>query len=116
MADLVSAASEDRIKLSVDVPPLLVAAQVATSLCVLAQEFVVNSLKHAFGDYETGEIRVSLKGMSPRAQTSSLRTMAAGLPDTSQRRGRTGQGLEVGRPRHQVRCVADTSVRRRDFL
>jgi two-component sensor histidine kinase len=83
MADLVSAASEDRIKLSVDVPPFLVAAQVATSLCVLAQEFVVNSLKHAFDDYETGEIRVSLKTMKPKGAELVVEDDGAGLPDTS---------------------------------
>ena len=83
MADLVSAASEDRIKLSVDVPPFLVAAQVATSLCVLAQEFVVNSLKHAFDDYETGEIRVSLKVMKPKGAELVVEDDGSGLPDTS---------------------------------
>jgi two-component sensor histidine kinase/CHASE3 domain sensor protein len=60
MADVVAATSEDRITLSVDVPPLLAPAQVATSLCVLTQEFVVNSLKHAFGEEDVGSIGVRL--------------------------------------------------------
>jgi two-component sensor histidine kinase len=87
MADLVSAASEDRIKLSVDVPPLLAPAQVATSLCVLAQEFVVNSLKHAFGDYENGEIRVSLKNIGPKGAELVVEDDGAGLPKTAKVEG-----------------------------
>jgi len=59
--DVVEAASGDRILLTVDVPPLLASAQVATSLCVLTQEFVVNSFKHAFGDHDKGQVSVCLK-------------------------------------------------------
>lgn len=61
MADVVAAAAEDRIDLSVDIPPLLAPAQVATSLCVLTQEFVVNSLKHAFNGEASGTISVQLR-------------------------------------------------------
>ncbi|MBS0232705.1 MAG: CHASE3 domain-containing protein [Proteobacteria bacterium] len=63
--DVVEAAGEDRILLSVDVPPLLASAQVATSLCVLTQEFVVNSFKHAFGENDTGQVSVCLKRNGP---------------------------------------------------
>ncbi|MET0874902.1 MAG: CHASE3 domain-containing protein [Pseudolabrys sp.] len=59
--DVVEAVGEDRIRLTVNVPPLLASAQVATSLCVLAQEFVVNSFKHAFGDESVGQVSVQLK-------------------------------------------------------
>lgn len=59
--DVVEAAGEDRIALMVDVPPLLASAQVATSLCVLTQEFVVNSFKHAFGESGSGCVNVLLK-------------------------------------------------------
>jgi two-component sensor histidine kinase len=81
MADLVSAASEDRIKLTVDVPPLLAAAQVATSLCVLAQEFVVNSLKHAFEDSEIGEICVRLRKNGAKGAELVVEDNGAGFPD-----------------------------------
>ena len=97
MADLVSAASEDRIKLSVNVPPLLAAAQVATSLCVLAQEFVVNSLKHAFGDYDTGEIRVSLKQHGPKGADLVVEDDGLGMPKAVKTEGQEkaleGEGL-----------------------
>ncbi len=59
--DVVEAAGEDRILLNVDVPPLLAPAQAATSLCVLAQEFVVNSFKHAFDDDAPGHVNVRLE-------------------------------------------------------
>lgn len=62
--DVVEAAGEDRILLTVDVPPLLASAQVATSLCVLTQEFVVNSFKHAFGESGSGCVNVLLKRKS----------------------------------------------------
>ena len=58
--DVVEAAGDERILLTVDVPPLLASAQVATSLCVLTQEFVVNSFKHAFGEDEAGRVNVRL--------------------------------------------------------
>jgi two-component sensor histidine kinase/CHASE3 domain sensor protein len=61
MADIVAATAEDRIALNVEIPPLLAPAQVATSLCVLTQEFVVNSLKHAFEGETKGAINVRLR-------------------------------------------------------
>ncbi|AGK59083.1 signal transduction histidine kinase [Hyphomicrobium denitrificans 1NES1] len=61
MADVVAAAAEDRIALNVEIPPLLAPAQVATSLCVLTQEFVVNSLKHAFEGETEGIINVRMR-------------------------------------------------------
>jgi two-component sensor histidine kinase len=81
MADLVGAASENRIKLTVDVPPLLAAAQVATSLCVLTQEFVVNSLKHAFEDDEKGHIKVCLKANGTKGAELVVEDDGVGLPD-----------------------------------
>lgn len=58
--DVVEAAGDERILLTIDVPPLLASAQVATSLCVLTQEFVVNSFKHAFGEDGAGRVNVRL--------------------------------------------------------
>ncbi len=58
--DVVETVAENRILLTVDVPPLLASAQVATSLCVLTQEFVVNSFKHAFDEDAAGQVRVRL--------------------------------------------------------
>ncbi|RUP09451.1 MAG: histidine kinase [Hyphomicrobium sp.] len=59
--DVAETAGESRIHLTIEVPPLLAPAQVATSLCVLAQEFVVNSFKHAFGEDGAGEVNVRLR-------------------------------------------------------
>lgn len=59
--DVAETAGESRVHLTTEVPPLLAPAQVATSLCVLAQEFVVNSFKHAFGENGAGEVNVRLK-------------------------------------------------------
>jgi len=59
--DVVDTVGESRIHLTIEVPPLLAPAQVATSLCVLTQEFVVNSFKHAFGEDGAGDVNVRLK-------------------------------------------------------
>ncbi len=58
--DVVETVAENRILLTVDVPPLLASAQIATSLCVLTQEFVVNSFKHAFDEGDAGQVSVRL--------------------------------------------------------
>ncbi|WP_245280078.1 sensor histidine kinase [Hyphomicrobium sp. 99] len=59
--DVIETAEEGKIHLTIEVPPLLAPAQVATSLCVLAQEFVVNSYKHAFGEDGAGHVNVRLR-------------------------------------------------------
>jgi two-component sensor histidine kinase/CHASE3 domain sensor protein len=60
MDDVIETVGERRILLTFDVPPLLASAQVATSLCVLTQEFVVNSFKHAFDEDDVGQVSVRL--------------------------------------------------------
>lgn len=80
MADVVAATAEDRIALSVDVPPLLAPAQVATSLCVLTQEFVVNSLKHAFNGDAGGAISVRLWKEGDDVAILVIEDDGAGLP------------------------------------
>ena len=59
--DLIEANSEELVTIDVAIQPLLAPAQSATSLCVLTQEFVMNSLKHAFPGGRKGEIKVMLK-------------------------------------------------------
>ena len=60
MSDLAAAVPENQTKIMLEVAPLLVEAQVATSVCVLTQEFVMNALKHAFPQDEPGLITVRL--------------------------------------------------------
>lgn len=60
MSDLAEAMPENETKITLEVPPLLAEAQVATSVCVLTQEFVMNALKHAFPAGEAGTIIVRL--------------------------------------------------------
>jgi two-component sensor histidine kinase/CHASE3 domain sensor protein len=81
MADVVAATAEDRIALTVDMPPLLVPAQAATSLCVLTQEFVVNSLKHAFDGMNDGEISVRLHKTGGNAAKLIIEDNGMGLPE-----------------------------------
>jgi two-component sensor histidine kinase len=81
MADVVAATAEDRIALTVDMPPLLVPAQAATSLCVLTQEFVVNSLKHAFDGVNDGEISVRLHKTGDNAAKLIIEDDGTGLPE-----------------------------------
>lgn len=79
--DVVEAAGDDRILLTVDVPPLLASAQVATSLCVLTQEFVVNSFKHAFEDMDSGHVSVHLKRHGESAAELVVEDDGSGLTD-----------------------------------
>ena len=81
MSDVVAATAEDRIALTVDMPPLLVPAQAATSLCVLIQEFVVNSLKHAFDGVQDGKISVRLQQAGGNAAKLIIEDDGVGLPD-----------------------------------
>jgi two-component sensor histidine kinase/CHASE3 domain sensor protein len=80
MADVVAAAAEDRIALNVEIPPLLAPAQVATSLCVLTQEFVVNSLKHAFNGEASGTISVRLRKEDDDTAELIIEDDGRGLP------------------------------------
>ncbi|HVX36619.1 MAG TPA: CHASE3 domain-containing protein [Hyphomicrobium sp.] len=80
MADVVAAAAEDRIALNVEIPPLLAPAQVATSLCVLTQEFVVNSLKHAFNGVASGTISVQLRKEDDDTAELVIEDDGKGLP------------------------------------
>lgn len=59
--DLIAANSEELVTIDVAIQPLLAPAQSATSLCVLTQEFVMNSMKHAFPGGRKGEIKVILE-------------------------------------------------------
>jgi two-component sensor histidine kinase len=79
IGDVVAATTEDRITLSVDVPPLMAPAQVATSLCVLTQEFVINSLKHAFGESDAGHVSVRLRKSGDDAAELTIEDDGAGL-------------------------------------
>ena len=81
MADVVAATAEDRIALTVDMPPLLVPAQAATSLCVLTQEFVVNSLKHAFDGVQDGKISVQLHKTGGGAAKLIIEDNGKGIPE-----------------------------------
>ena len=60
LGDLKGAMPENETTITLDVPPLLAEAQVATSVCVLTQEFVMNALKHAFHEGDAGAIIVKL--------------------------------------------------------
>ncbi|MGQ0456790.1 MAG: sensor histidine kinase [Hyphomicrobium sp.] len=61
MSDVAAASGQDAVRIDVEIPPLLAPAQSATSICVLAQEFVMNSLKHAFPDGREGVIKVTIE-------------------------------------------------------
>jgi two-component sensor histidine kinase len=83
MADVVAAMAEDRIELSVEIPPLLIPAQAATSLCVLAQEFAVNSLKHAFDGTARGKICVQLNKTGDNTAELIIEDNGTGLPQSA---------------------------------
>ncbi|MBA2126762.1 histidine kinase [Hyphomicrobium methylovorum] len=81
MGDVVAATAEEKITLNVDVRPLLAPAQIATSLCVLVQEFVINSLKHAFVDEPKGNISVCLRKTGEDMADLIIEDDGVGLPE-----------------------------------
>ncbi len=83
LEDVVETPGEGRIHLTIDVPPLLAPAQVATSLCVLTQEFVVNSFKHAFGVEGAGEVNVRLKRMGENGAELIVEDDGSGIDASS---------------------------------
>jgi two-component sensor histidine kinase/CHASE3 domain sensor protein len=83
--DVVDAVGNERIQLTIDVPPLLASAQVATSLCVLTQEFVVNSFKHAFGEEDAGHVNVRLRRNGSSAAELVVEDNGNGLGCTADR-------------------------------
>jgi len=68
--------------LTIEVQPLLASAQVATSLCVLTQEFVVNSFKHAFDEEDCGHVNVRLSKTGEAGAELVVEDDGSGLPET----------------------------------
>ena len=81
--DVVSAATEEPIALKIEVEPLLAPAQLATSLCVLIQEFVVNAVKHAFEPADGGAITIRLTRCGPDAAVIVVEDDGRGLPQAA---------------------------------
>lgn len=77
--DVVRAATDDPVALRVDVERLLAPAQLATSLCVLTQEFVVNAVKHAFDEGSGGTITIRLKRLAPKAAVLTIEDDGRGI-------------------------------------
>jgi two-component sensor histidine kinase/CHASE3 domain sensor protein len=96
MDDVVAATAEDRIALVVDVPALLVPAQVATSICVLTQEFVVNSLKHAFNELPNGKVIVRLRKQDDGVAELVIEDDGCGMPEEGAEAAPSDTGSEEG--------------------
>ena len=115
MADLVSAASEDRIKLSVNVPPAAggctsrhVTMRAGAGVCGQFTEARVWRLRHRRDPRFFEAARAQGRRPYRRGRWSGHAE--------SNPHGRPGKAAGGRRPRHQNRCVADASVCRRDFL
>lgn len=61
--DLTDAQPSEGVDLVVDIAPFHASARDVTTLCVLAQEFCMNALKHAFPDGRSGTIRITIEKM-----------------------------------------------------
>lgn len=91
----VSAATLTETEIVVDIPPLLAAAQFATSLCVLTQEFVMNSVKHAFPGGRKGQIKISLQQMPERGGILEIADNGKGMTIDATDDGRES-GADLG--------------------
>ncbi|MFN0218268.1 MAG: CHASE3 domain-containing protein [Hyphomicrobium sp.] len=80
MADLLAASGEEAVQVKVEIPPLLAPAQSATSVCVLTQEFVMNSLKHAFPEGRKGLITVTIEKTEGGGAVLTIADDGVGMP------------------------------------
>lgn len=97
MSDLVAASGEEAVSIDVQIQPLLAPAQSATSICVLTQEFVMNSLKHAFPDGRKGEISVSIEKLPESGARLRVVDNGVGMPETenTENGGEDGLGSKI---------------------
>lgn len=79
IADILAASGHDGVEVDIEIPPLLAPAQSATTICVLTQEFVMNSLKHAFADGRAGTIHVSLNKVAGGGSVLEVRDNGIGF-------------------------------------
>ncbi|MEZ4517878.1 MAG: GAF domain-containing protein [Chloroflexota bacterium] len=81
---------QQTIEIAVRGESLLLPSRIATTLCVVVNELVQNSLEHAFVGQPVGQIEVSL-GRSPEELIVLVRDDGCGLPDTFEH----NLGLEI---------------------
>ncbi|PPC85429.1 MAG: histidine kinase [Hyphomicrobium sp.] len=105
IGDLAATMNDDNIEIKVDIPPLLAAAQVATSLCVLTQEFVMNSTKHAYREGDKGLITVQL-AKADKGSVLKITDDGRGMADddddgdgeeADEKDGREGLGAQIAK-------------------
>lgn len=94
LADLKATQSESNIEIKVSVPPLLMQAQSATTICVLCQEFVINAVKHAFAPGDAGVIDVSLERVAPSGAVMRIADTGRGFTSDDGIQ-RSGLGLTI---------------------
>jgi two-component sensor histidine kinase len=88
---LLEAQDARNVRIAVEIPDMMVDIDVAVALGLMINEFVTNSLKHAFPSGE-GEIAIALEQESQDRVRLVLSDNGVGLPDPS---GRQGLGLSI---------------------
>ncbi|WP_299705122.1 two-component regulator propeller domain-containing protein [uncultured Pontibacter sp.] len=86
--------NERQIKLSLDVPHLMVEADTALSLGLIVNELVSNSIKYAFPD-QTGHIRIGLEPITENNYTLTVQDDGIGLPTDFETRRKKSFGLQL---------------------
>lgn len=96
LSDLIAATGASAVELDVRIPPLLAPAQAATSICVLTQEFVMNSLKHAFPGGRKGLITVALDRAPAGGAILTISDDGVGMQNGGSGDGGAGDGAGDG--------------------
>jgi two-component sensor histidine kinase len=86
--------NERQIRLSLDVPHLMVEADTALSLGLIVNELVSNSIKYAFPDRK-GHIHITLKPMGKNSYTLTVQDDGVGLPKDFETRRKKSFGLQL---------------------
>ena len=94
--DLIGASASQKIRLSVQMPPVSFSPQTVMTLTLIVVEIVTNSLKHAFHDVENPELTVVLAQTSPSTYSLSVKDNGPGLTGSGSSPGsKTSLGMRI---------------------
>jgi two-component sensor histidine kinase len=94
--DLIGASASQKIRLSVQMPPVSFSPQTVMTLTLIVVEIVTNSLKHAVHDVENPELTVVLAQTSPSTYSLSVKDNGPGLTGSGSSPGsKTSLGMRI---------------------
>lgn len=92
-SDLQEAQSRPDVIIDFDIAAMHASARDATALCVLAQEFVMNAVKHAFPEQRAGRITISIAPSQSGGAVLQVRDNGTATEDAVQRQGGLGKQI-----------------------